>query len=65
MMQGKSVRIGDEFLAQKGRTIEAHPVKRLHELCAERRTPHVHIVHSSGTLCVGFRAMVNVRRGRR
>lgn len=65
MMQGKSVRIGDEYLTKQGRNIEAHPIKRLHELCAERPGPHVHIVHSAGTLCVGFRTLVNVRRGRR
>jgi hypothetical protein len=65
MMQAKQVRIGDEYVTRKGKNVEAHPVKRLHELCAQRRTPHVHLVHSSGALCLGFNAMVDVRRGGR
>jgi hypothetical protein len=65
MMLAKSVRIGDDYITQKGKNVEAHRIKRLHERCAERPDPHVHIVHSEGSLCVAFRSMVNVRRGGR
>lgn len=62
MMMAKGVRIGDNLITGKGKREEASRIKRLHEVCAERTDPHVHIVHANGSLCVGFRAMVRVNR---
>ena len=64
MMKASNIHIGDEMLIKKGKGTEPSRIKRLHEVCAVRPGPHVHIVHEVGALCVGFRQFVNARPNR-
>lgn len=55
----KDLRIGEPFGQSRDKNGDRPRIKVIHELCAERPTPHVHIVTNEGTHCRAFNARVS------